>query len=759
MNAVVAPLSARRLLLEGRVQGVGFRPFVYRLAHDHGLRGWVLNGMGRVEIHIEGDAMAVDRFADEVVALAPPLAEPRLVENACTGVARHSEFSIRASDAAGAPEVHVPPDQFLCDDCLAELTDPAARRHRYPFINCTQCGPRYTLIRAMPYDRPNTTMAGFPLCPACNEEYLSPLDRRFHAEPLACPRCGPTIQWHQGQTMVTGDRALQRCLMALKRGGIVAVRGIGGYHLMCDPRSDVAVATLRERKQRPHKPLAIMVPQVGEDGLDAARELAELTSVQAAALVHPRRPIVLASMRPDAALSPLIAPDLDEVGLMLPYSPLHHLLLGEFGRPLVATSGNVSGEPVITAIEDAEARLSRIADGFLHHDRPICRPADDPVMREIAGQMRPLRIGRGNAPLELELPRPVTVPTLAVGAFLKNTVALAWGRRVVVSPHIGDLDTPRGRDVFEAVAADLQRLYGVRAERICCDAHPGYPNTRWAARLDLPLIPVHHHHAHAAAVAGEFAVSAPLLCLAWDGTGLGPDGTIWGSELLLGTPGDWQRVGALRPFRLPGGERAAREGWRAALALCWETDTPWPAGQDYASPLLRQAWERGVNCPLTTSAGRLFDGAAALLGVRAVSSFEGQAPMALEALARTATPAPAVRLPVAGRDGISAIDWAPLLSILMSDAESVATRAWQFHDALAGAMAEQVRGQAARSGVEQVGLAGGVFQNRLLTELLVARLKAQGMRVCLPVQLPVNDAAISYGQIIEAAATDTRQSR
>jgi hydrogenase maturation protein HypF len=750
--------GAQRFRIGGRVQGVGFRPFVYRLAQFYELSGWVRNRGGEVEILADGSAERLRAFGDALLSRAPPAAAPRLLE--VRSVCRESsdEFQILPS-ADGDSTIHVPADLFTCDDCLTELRDPRARRYRYPFINCTQCGPRYTLIRKMPYDRANTTLARFALCPDCASEYADPLDRRFHAEPLACAACGPTLNWRDARHAIGGNApALAAALASLNNGQIVAVRGVGGYHLLCDARNERAVVRLRARKGRPEKPLAIMVPWRGRDGLDYARVLVHLSPLQAAALSGAVRPIVLTACSPQAPLAPSIAPNLREIGLMLPYSPLHHLLLEDFGAALVATSGNLSGEPVLTEPKEVEARLADVADGFLHHDRPIARPADDPVVRVVAGAVRSVRLGRGTAPLELELARRVQKPILAVGAYLKTTVALAWEDRAVVSPHIGELASPRGREVFAQVAHDLQQLYGVRAECIAHDAHPGFPNTRWARDSGLPTQAVWHHCAHAAAVAGEYPSDAPLLCFTWDGMGLGPDTTLWGGEALLGVPGAWSRVASFRPFRLPGGERAARQPWRSALALCWEGGEAWPAGESLGGPLLRAAWESGVNAPATTSVGRLFEAAAALLGVCLHASYEGQAPIQLEALCRRTTAPIALPL-VRDASGIWRSDWAPLLPVLLDTHVDPAVRAAMFHASLARAVCDQALAVRGQTGVARVGLSGGVFQNRILAEQAQSLLAAAGFEVLIPQRLPINDAAISFGQIIEAAAVQATLNR
>ena len=744
MQAIV---SARRLTVEGQVQGVGFRPFVYRLATHHRLTGWVQNRSGQVEILVQGAPAALDAFARGLLEQAPPLAKPRISSAHSVAPVASADFSISPSAGGSERDVHVPPDYFACDQCLAELGDPGNRRYRYPFINCTQCGPRYTLIRRLPYDRENTTMAGFALCAACRREYEDPLDRRFHAEPIACAVCGPRLTFHQGSAAVVGNEAaLAAAAAALRAGRIVAVKGVGGYHLMCDATSDDAVAWLRERKPRPHKPLAVMFPR---DDVVLDRHLA-LDALQRRLLHDPTRAIVLVRRAESTDLSPRIAPGLRELGVMLAYSPLHHLLLTAVGRPMVATSANVSGEPVLTAESEVERRLGHVAQGFLHHDRPIERPADDPVLRVVAGKPRWLRLGRGCAPLELDLPFELAQPTLALGAQMKNTIALAWGRRVVVSPHIGDLESPRSAAVFEQSIQDLESLYGVRAQAVVCDAHPGFFGTRWAHRSGLALRNVWHHHAHASALAGEYTGHADWLVFTWDGVGLGEDATLWGGDALLGAPGRWRRVARMRSFRLPGGDKAAREPWRSAAALCWEAGLEWE-GLPANAALAREAWRKGINSPHTTAVGRLFDAAAALTGVNLYSSFEGQAPMSLEAAADAGIPPSPVPLPVVGRDGLLECDWAPLLPVMLDAQRPVAERAALWHESLAAALLSQARTMRSRVRFDAVGLAGGVFQNRLLAERVIELLEQDGFEVRLPERLPCNDAAIAYGQIVEAA--------
>jgi hydrogenase maturation protein HypF len=591
-------------------------------------------------------------------------------------------------------------------------------------------------------------MASFAMCARCAAEYANPLDRRFHAEPVACADCGPRLTFQSASRgPARGEAALEACVAALIAGKVIAVKGIGGYHLVCDAASSAAVAALRARKGRPHKPLAVMFPM--DPDLAAIRKSARLDAAHQAMLLDPMRPIVLLPKRDHSALAPEVAPGCGEIGAMLPYSPLHHLLLEDFSGPLVATSANITGEPVLTDNAEVEARLGHVADAFLHHDRPIARPADDPVYRVVLGTARPLRLGRGNAPLEIELPFSLPHPTLALGGHLKNTLALGWQHHAIVSPHLGDMEAPRSLALLKQVAGDLQALYGVRAEALVCDAHPGYATTRLAARWGLPLTKVFHHHAHASALAGEFPRREPWLIFTWDGAGYGEDGTIWGGEALLGRPGSWRRVASLRSFALPGGERAMRQPWRSAVSLCWESGKSWDeCPEDVA--LLRRAWENGWNCPRTSSAGRLFDAAAALLGLVSRASFEAQAPMALEAA--SSGDADAVSLPLARRDGLLTSDWQPLLARLRDSGAGVAERAAVFHASLAGALLDQARALRAMYGVSCIGLTGGVFQNRVLCERVARLAEDSGFSLYLPERVPCNDAGLSFGQLVEAGA-------
>ena len=778
------PDSPSRLRLEvrGAVQGVGFRPFVFRLAEELALPGWVLNDARGVFVEVDGPRSTLERFRARIVAERPPRAIVQSVEAAWLPPAGYRGFEIRHSDEAGVKSALVLPDLATCPDCLAEVLDPAGRRHGYPFTNCTNCGPRFTILRELPYDRPNTTMLGFILCPACRAEYQAPRDRRFHAQPIACPACGPVVDlWgDDGATLAHRELALAAAARALGEGRIVAVKGLGGFHLMCDARDGAAVARLRERKLRVGKPLALMVRD-----LDQARELCEVSDLAAETLASAEAPILLLPRLASAPVAPEVAPGNPCLGVMLPATPLHHLLLRACGFPLVATSGNLSDEPICTNEYRALRRLGGIADLFLVHDRAIERHVDDSVAWIAAGRMRLLRRARGFAPLPVTVKRDLPV-LLAVGAHLKNTVALSVGRQVFISQHIGDLETEEAMSAFERVIADFQRLYDVRPVAIAHDLHPDYLSTRWAVAQTAAgiggvvardpsaagpgavprLVGVQHHHAHLAACLAENGVEGRALGVTWDGTGYGLDGTVWGGEFLLGDASGFERVAHLRPFRLPGGEAAVREPRRAALGLLWEVygeavltgAVPEPARlfDDSELGLLGRMLDRGLNCPVTTSMGRLFDGVAALLGLHPSVTFEGEAAMALEWLADPAERGayPVDSLPGPGAVGARSplvVDWRPLLEAVLDDLRrgvSHGVISARFHNGLVRAAVEV----AGVVGEERVALSGGCFQNRLLTERLAGALQKAGHTVLLHAQVPPNDGGVSLGQIVVAAA-------
>ena len=757
VSAAVRPqlFAGTRIVVEGRVQAVGFRPFIHRLVLGYGLSGWVRNCAGRVEIAVRGNDGAVEQLIDAIVTRAPPLARPKITRVEPTLMEDDGHFRILASARGEVSGAELPPDHFVCDECLVEMADPAARRYRYPFINCTQCGPRYSIIRALPYDRAHTTMAEFVLCPDCRAQYSDPTDRRYHAQPLACPSCGPKLQFRGAdQDVSDNDAALAACVGAIASGLTVAVKGVGGYHLVCDATSEAAVTRLRAAKRRPAKPFAVMVPMAPDDALHWPRQLAELDEVETSLLRSPIRPIVLVRRLPGARLARGVAPGLADIGLMLPYSPLHHLLLEALAKPVVATSANITGEPVLTDNAEVEARLRSCCDAFLHHDRPIHRPADDPVVRVIAGRAVPIRLGRGTAPALMRLPVALDEPALACGGQMRATIALGWQDRAVVSPHIGDLGSLRASKVFDSVADGLEQLYGVSSVRTVCDAHPGFSTRAWARRRGRPIELVHHHHAHASALAGEHGVTEPMLVFAWDGVGLGEDGHLWGGEALHGTPGRWRRLGTFRPLRLVGGDIVAHEPWRSAAAACWALGIPWGTHRP-ESALVRHAWDRRINTNESCAVGRLFDAAAALLGLVESASYDGQAPGMLEAVAGAPT-GRYISLPITHGRGVPwSVDWEPLMSALVELARrgpaGVSSGADLFHSTLAHTVLEQARAARERFDVAHVGLTGGVFQNRRLAGEAAALLCADGFAVLLHEQVPPNDGGLSFGQLVELA--------
>jgi hydrogenase maturation protein HypF len=764
---LAADVARLKIEIQGAVQGVGFRPFVYRLATELALHGWVINDTRGVFIELQGPRDVLERFLARLPDEKPPLAIINSVHSAWLEAADYERFEIRHSDAQGAKTVLVLPDVATCDDCLNEVLDPGNRRQGYPFTNCTNCGPRFSIIQSLPYDRPNTTMRHFALCDRCRAEYENPLDRRFHAQPNACPVCGPRLAlWSPGgETLAVDEEALGHAVTALLAGQIVAVKGLGGFHLVVDARNTQAIALLRERKPRPHKALALMVGD-----LEQARDLCYLPPGAEEFLSSPQAPIVLLRRRPDAKINVAqnVAPGNPYLGLMLPYTPLHHLLLRALGRPVVATSGNLSDEPICTDQQEALERLGHIADLFLVHDRPIARHVDDSVAWIVRGEARLLRRARGYAPLPLTLRRDLRreLPTiLAVGAHLKNNVALSVGRSVFISQHIGDLETPQALEAFERVIADFLELYEARPVAVAHDLHPDYLSTRWAEREvgsgELgKLVGVQHHHAHLAACLMENGVQGPALGVTWDGTGYGTDGTVWGGEFLLGDAASFERVGCLRSFRLAGGEAAVREPRRVALGLLWELYGAAALERDDLAPLrafdpaqrrfLGRMLERDVNSPLTTSAGRLFDGVAALLDLRQETTFEGQAAMELEFIVDPGIE-DAYPLPLTRGDSPIVLDWGALVEAVLEElGQGVApgTIAARFHNALAVAIVDLARAV----GQERVALTGGCFQNRLLTERAAQGLEKAGFQVLLHRQAPPNDGCISLGQIAVAAA-------
>jgi hydrogenase maturation protein HypF len=735
---VTASIQRVRVRVEGVVQGVGFRPFVHRLAGELGLAGFVRNDERGAVIEAEGEPAAIEALLARLVSDAPPLAQVELVATEVVPARGETGFTITASTAGGAPDAQVSPDTATCDACLRELFDPADRRYRYPFINCTDCGPRFTIVRGVPYDRPLTTMAGFQMCELCAAEYHDPADRRFHAQPNACPTCGPRLR-----------EPLEHAVAVLQTGGVVAVKGIGGFHLACLAADERAVAELRARKHREEKPFALMARD-----LDAAGELVRLGAVEVALLTGRDRPIVLAPRRPGARVGAAVAPLSPELGVMLPYSPLHHLLLADVGEPLVMTSGNVSDEPIAYEDDDALERLSGIADAFLLHDRPIETRTDDSVLRVARDRPLPLRRSRGAVPSLLALPLPADRHVLATGAELKSTFCLARGRRAWVSHHIGDLQNEETLRSFETGIAHFEKLFAVAPAVVAHDLHPDYLSTSYAlAREGVERVAVQHHHAHLVACLAEHGETGPAVGAIFDGAGLGTDGTVWGGEILVGDLRGFERAGHLWPVALPGGDRAAREPWRMACA--WRAAAggdarPLPGVDERRWHAVAQIAESGLNSPPTTSVGRLFDAVAALCGLRLEITFEGQAAMELEAACdgaeRGAYPLRAVAGVLDARETILAIDRDVSRGV---SAGAIATR---FHHALADATAAECAQLAADRDLEIVVLSGGAFQNRRLLERTAAGLEKAGLRVLVPERLPPNDGGVAFGQAAVAAA-------
>jgi hydrogenase maturation protein HypF len=758
--------------VRGTVQGVGFRPFAYRLAGELDLGGFVLNDGGGVGLEVEGEPGRVDEFLRRLVAEAPSLAAVEALEPAEIEALGERGFRILPS-AGGDREAAVPADVATCAACLAELFDPGDRRHRYPFLNCTECGPRFTIVRAVPYDRPATTMAGFEMCAACRTEYEDPGDRRFHAQPNACPECGPRARLAAADGSPIGHApdadAVAAAAAMLAGGAIVAVKGIGGYHLACRAADGAAVAELRRRKRRDAKPLALLAAD-----LEAARELVELTPSEERLLAGRERPIVIARRRPGAAVADAVAPRRPDLGLMLPHSPLHHLLLADAGEPLVLTSGNLSEEPIAFGDGEAIQRLGPIADAFLLHDRPIHVRAEDSVVRALEPALGPapltLRRARGYVPQGVALAPPAARPILACGAELKSTFCLAAGSRAWVGPHLGDLRSLESLRSFEQGVERFERLFALAPELVAHDLHPDYLSTRYALeRESVEHLGVQHHHAHLAACLAEHGVAGPAVGAIYDGSGYGLDGAAWGGEILVGDAASCERAGALLAVPLPGGDAAARQPWRMAcawLAAALEAPVP-PLPAALAGAVEPAEWEAvaalaragGPTAPPTTGAGRLFDAVAALAGLRARSGYEGQAASELEAAARLDEGAayPFELLEEGGGGGAPALLLDPRETIraLLADLEAGAGAgevSARFHNALAAATAAACLAAAEANGLGAAVLSGGVFQNRLLLERTAERLRAAGLRALRPERLPPNDGGIAYGQAAVAAA-------
>ena len=768
-----APAQTRaRARVDGIVQGVGFRPFVYALATRLGLGGLVGNDADGVFAEVEGAPEAVQEFLLSLERDAPPLARVERVTALPLVPDGGAGFAIAPSEPGGARRALVSPDTATCADCLAELADPGDRRYGYPFINCTNCGPRFTIIRDVPYDRPLTTMAGFVMCGRCAAEYHDPADRRFHAQPACCPACGPRLSLLSPDgTEVPGD-PLTAAAGLLRRGHVLAVKGLGGYHLAVDAASESAARALRSRKYREDKPFAVMAADLG-----AAGRLGEVSGAEAALLSSASRPIVLLNRRAGAGIAAAVAPANRQLGVMLPYTPLHHLLLAAVAGPIVLTSGNVSDEPIVFRDGDALERLRGIADAFLTHNRPIHIRTDDSVVRAFRGRQALLRRSRGYVPEPLSVRTPFRRPVLACGAELKNTFCLAKERRAFISHHIGDLENYETLRSFTAGIEHFRRLFDITPELVAHDLHPDYLSTKYAAELSgVDLTGVQHHHAHIASCLADNGTDGPVIGVAFDGTGYGPDGTIWGGEFLVADLAGFERAGHLAAVPMPGGAAAIRQPWRMAAAYldaavagtaALSADGPGSVTRQYPWPLdvvrrheadwdaVVQLARRGVNAPLTSSAGRLFDAVASIIGVRDAINYEGQAAVELEQLAdpaeRGSYPAriwPGPPLQVAGADLVQAV--ADDLAA-GTDRSVIAAR---FQHGIAAVIEECCTALRDQQGLTVVALSGGVFQNLLLCHEVVDRLTARGFEVLVHSRVPCNDGGISLGQAVVAAARD-----
>lgn len=750
-------MKRAEITITGVVQGIGFRPFIYNLARSHGLRGWVLNNEKGVLIDAEGEDGNLDRFLEDIPRLAPPLSRIESLEVRYGTPQGYRRFEIRTSEASQERFVLVSPDVATCDACLAELMDPSNFRYRYPFINCTLCGPRYTIIQDIPYDRDKTTMASFTMCGVCRKEYEDPANRRFHAQPNACPACGPSLELidRHGNKIFAPD-PVEATLDLLGKGAIVALKGIGGFHLACDAKNETAVSTLRQRKFREDKPFAVMCRD-----LDEIRRHCEVNEGEARLLLGVERPIVILQRRIESTIAPSVAPYQQTLGVMLPYTALHHLLFQGPLRALVMTSGNVSDEPIAYRDDEARARLSRIADFFLLHNREIHIRCDDSVARVFGGKPYMLRRSRGYVPFPIKLAASIE-PILACGAELKNTFCLTRGPYAFMSHHIGDLENLETLSSFEQGIEHFKRLFSIEPKGVAYDLHPDYLSTRYALALDgLPKVGVQHHHAHIVSCMAENGVSGNVIGVALDGTGLGTDDTLWGGEFLIADPRDFRRVAHLKKVPMPGGAGAIKEPWRMAAVYLdeafgegWEkAGMDGPGGIDQAKlKILRRMIDRRLNTPLTSSMGRLFDAVSALLSIRHEVHYEGQAAIELEAVAAPQENEP-YPFALQQKTEPMVIDPVETIRAVVSDVRQGTSRAVisrRFHETIASMIVETCDTLRRKENLNRVALSGGVFQNMLLLGLAVRGLRRSGFEVYTHHLVPPNDGGISLGQALIA---------
>jgi len=733
----------RQYKIGGAVQGVGFRPFVYRLATEHGLSGWVRNDAIGVIIEVEGTKANITEFESLLKTDNPNNAKISLFESENLDVQNDNAFKIIQSRDYETLSVTIPSDLAVCSDCLGEMNDPQNRRYHYPFINCTNCGPRFTIITGLPFDRSQTTMAGFTKCEECCAEYESPSDRRFHAQPIACSDCGPHIElWSKDRTVLSKHNdALMQAVEAVRKGKIVAVKGIGGFHLIADAANEDAVQLLRKRKARSLKPFALM-----GFSLEEAKRYCDISENEATLLTSQAAPIVLLKKKENTEIASSVAPNNSYLGIMLPYAPLHHLLLQELKTPIVATSGNRSNEPISTDENEALETISEIADLFLVHNRPIQNHSDDSIVRIIAGREMVLRRGRGYAPLPIQLKGKTTKSILAVGSHIKNTAALAVEDQLIVSPHIGDLDTLKACEGHEKLIHTLCDLYGSKPDIVVCDKHPDYRSTQMARAHHNSPFPVQHHYAHALSCLLDNSISTPALAVAWDGTGYGDDGTIWGGEFLNITEEGYERSYYFRPFPLPGGEAALKNLRRVVYGLLYEFGARRSLGfTDQDEALLQDALTKNINCPLTSSVGRLFDAVSALISVCTENTYEGEAAMMLEFAAMKSNTEDHYEFEVS--DEI--VDWEKMIRQILDDLDNEIIAfdiARKFHNTLSNIIVDIAR----KSGEKKVLLTGGCFQNKLLLERTIEKLRNAGFEPYWHHNIPPNDGGIAAGQVMVA---------
>ncbi len=739
-----------KVFITGLVQGVGFRPFVYRTAKECGLSGYVLNSTAGVVIEVEGERSNLIKFLEKLQNENPPLCRIFSLEYKFLPLVGYKDFEIKKSDTKGEIIVSVLPDIATCKDCLEELFDPKDRRHNYPFINCTNCGPRFTIIEKLPYDRENTTMKDFKMCPECLEEYRNPLNRRFHAQPNACPVCGPWLYFigRDGKVIAEKEEALKLTVDLIEKGEIVAIKGLGGFHLVCDATNEEAVKKLRKRKLREEKPFAVMFKN-----LSHVKSYAHVSPLEERALTSVESPIVILEKKPKTDLAPSVSPGNSTVGAFLPYTPLHHLIMSRIEFPIVATSCNLTDEPIAKDDEDLKKLLGRVVDGALSHNRRIARRCDDSVVRVFAGVQVPIRRSRGFAPLPVLLPFNLKRTVLAVGPFMKNTVAVAKGNRVFISQHVGDIDNPKAEEFFRETVFDMLNLFEVEPDVVVVDAHPGYYPTKFARKTFGNRVKfLYHHHAHIISCMAENEVNLDeqVIGVAFDGTGYGTDGTIWGGEFLIATYSSFSRINHLRLFHLPGGDRAVKEPYRVAVSLLTqagiEPESVLNGIDEKKLVFIKQMVRKGVNAPLTSSMGRLFDGVAAILGVRHVVSYHAQAAILLEQLAIKSND----RSSYPFSHSEKTLDWRETVEAICSEkgkepAEVVARR---FHNTIAEMVVSTVKKIGKETGCKRVALSGGVFQNRLLTEMVVEKLRDSDFIPLIHQIVPPNDGGISLGQAV-----------